>query len=73
MQILNAIYAILGIGSILAEIAALIWWGVDVISEKRRQKAHERLLREFDKVKENSLDNSKEDGFVNCRQKDNHQ
>lgn len=72
MQTLNAIYAILGIGSILAGIAALIWWGVDVISEKRRQKACERF-REFDKIKENSLDDSKEgDSFVSCHQKDNH-
>lgn len=73
VQTINTIYAILGTGSIFAGIGALIWWAVDIINEKRRQEARERLSRRFDKVKENSLDDSKEgDDPVSCHQKDIH-
>lgn len=43
MQTLNTICAILGIGAIFIGIATLIWWIVDIVKEKRRQKAIERL------------------------------
>lgn len=66
MRVLNTMCAILGIGLIFVAIVTLIWWVVDIINEKRRQNARERLSRKFDRVKENSLDASKEEDSTSC-------